>query len=196
VQAWAVDGDTVAVYDARRGRRDEERFTVESPCRVVRSRSFGRDAHRDGAPTDEIRTADTFVFASDGLHVAMAPAAGGFERGALVTACVDSRVYRFDEQSRRCQSSLGTIDGLGPPPSMECAIDPGAVEPSLVLRPMEGGESVRLPFYGDALLSPELLAHVAEARPSFREAMRRADALVDVEGGARGEMPPARQTDE
>ncbi len=104
VEAWADDGDAVTVYDAIRGRRDEERFAVRSPCRVVHSRSIHRDPYLDGGPGEEIVTTDTFVFASDGLHVAMAPAASGFRRGALVSACVGNRVYTFNAQDGRCQS--------------------------------------------------------------------------------------------
>ncbi len=68
--------------------------------------------------------------------------------------------------------------------------------PSFVLRPIEGGESVWLAFYGDALLSPALLAHVADTQPSLRGAMRRADAVVAAEARVRGLSPRARLTDE
>ncbi len=65
----------------------------------------------------------------------------------------------------------------------ECSIETGFPTSSFVMRPLEGGDSLRLTFYGDALLSPELLAHVAEAQPSFPEAVRRAVTLAQSGAG-------------
>jgi hypothetical protein len=62
----------------------------------------------------------------------------------------------------------------------ECSVERGATTRSFVVRPVEGGEPVRLEFYGHALLSEPLVAHVAERRPTFTGAVRRADGLAEL----------------
>jgi hypothetical protein len=171
VEAWNVKGDHVSVYDAKRGRVDDEKFALVSPCRVARTRVV------DGKP-DAVVTDDTFVFASDGLHVARAPAAGGFQRGQTIEACIGENVYRYDTHTDAC----ARLDATGAQPPVtdqaECAIDHGPVSSSFVVRPMEGGATVRLDFYaGGALLSQALVAHIAEPRTTFTGAVRRADSL-------------------
>jgi hypothetical protein len=183
VQAWDVEGDAVTVYDGRSRRQRRDSFALTSPCRLTHSRSLGTDEYLDGSPSGGILTADTFVFSSDGLHVAASAAAGGFRRGPLVTACVGSHLYAFDAGSAVCQTWSEAAPGPELTPRMECAIDTSVASTSFVLRPGGGGDSVRLPFYGDALLSPDLLAHVAEVEPSFHEATRRVDAIVHPDGG-------------
>jgi hypothetical protein len=183
IQAWGVDGDAVTVYDGRTKRQRRDGFALLSPCRLTRTRSLGVDPYLDGSPSEGITTADTFVFSSDGLHVAMSPAAGGFRRGPLVTACVGSHLYAFDVGTSVCQTWNEEARGPALTPRMECAIDASVAPTSFVLRPGGGGVSVRLPFYGDALLSPELLVHIAEAEPSFHDATRRVDAITARDPG-------------
>ena len=172
VQAWTLEGDRLTVYDARRQTRWQERFALSSSCSVVRTRDVGS--------TGAIVSVDTFAFAGDGLHVARAPAGGGIRVGSLVTACARGRVYTFDATTGRCQARnvLGAETTGRQAPNMECAIVSGDVAPSFVLRPLEGGTSVTLSFYGDALLSTTLAANVAEPEPSFAAAVARADAVV------------------
>jgi hypothetical protein len=171
VEAWNVKGDHVSVYDAKRGRVEDETFALVSPCRVARTRVV------DGKPAAVV-TDDTFVFASDGLHVAKAPAAGGFQRGPMIEACVGDNVYQYDTRTDACARLDAT--GAQPPATeqAECAIDHGPVSSSFVVRPLEGGTTVRLDFYdGGALLSQPLVAHIAEPRATFTGAVRRADSL-------------------
>ena len=84
-------GDSVTVYDATRRRTEKQRFSLVSPCRIARTRALP-----DGT---SVKTYDTFVFARDGLHVAQAPASGGFRRDGRVTAYIDDHVYTFEVQS-------------------------------------------------------------------------------------------------
>lgn len=184
VQAWDVHGDSVTVYDAARGRSDVDRFALSSPCRVSRSVAIGHDPNLGDGSSEEVTTTDTFVFAADGLHVAVAPAAGGFLRGSLVIACVGDRVYTLERLGGTCRTWTEAMSAPALAPRPECVIDSSPAGPAFVLRRSGWGESVRLPFYGDALLSPELLAHVAETQASFHEAVRRADALAHREAGA------------
>ena len=172
VEAWNVKGDHVSVYDAKHGRVYDEKFTLVSPCRIARSRVI------DGRP-DAVVTDDTFVFASDGLHVARAPAAGGFQRGPMIEACVDAHVYQYDTRTGACMK----LDGAAAEPPLteraECAVEHGLVTSSFVVRPLEGGATVRLDFYpGGALLSQALVAHIADRRPTFIGAVHRADAFA------------------
>jgi len=180
IQAWNVRATMVTVYDATDHRTEEEGFTVPSPCRISRTRRIGVDPELDARPVEDVITIDTFVFAGDGLHVAMTPAGGGFRRGAIITACVGDRLYTFDDHLSYCDTwSLP----MSEPPlarSARCRIEPGPASTSFVLERVGWGEAVRLTFYGDALLSPALLAEVAEPTPSFREATDRADALANA----------------
>jgi hypothetical protein len=178
IQAWSVDGDAVTVYDGRTKRQRRDGFSLPSPCRLTHSRPDGVDPYLDGSPRETITTADTFVFASDGLHVAMSSAAGGLRRGSLVTACVGSHLYGFDVRTSLCQTWSEEARGPVLTPRVECGIDASLGPPSFVLQPVGGGASLRLPFYGDALLSPDLLSHIAEVEASFHDAMRRVDALT------------------
>jgi hypothetical protein len=167
VQAWSVNGSSVSVYDATRRRTEKQRFSLVSPCRIARTRTLP-----DGT---SVKTYDTFVFARDGLHVAQAPASGGFRRDGRVTACIDDHVYTFEVQSTRCRRYSARM--AGPSTSVECTLTSTGASSSFVVRPLQGDESSRIDFYGDALLSRALLAHVAERSPSFYEAQRRADRL-------------------
>jgi hypothetical protein len=171
VQAWNVTGDHVSVYDAKQHHVDDEKFALVSPCRV--SRSLVVDGKQQA-----IVTSDTFVFASDGLHVARAPAAGGFQQGAIVDACIGDDVYEYDTRAGSCERL--PVTGSAPPLTdrAECSLDHGLVSTSFVVRSGGGGTSTRLDFYGGALLSQPLLAHIAEHRPTFVGAVRRADALA------------------
>jgi hypothetical protein len=171
VQAWSVRGDHVTVYDAGQRVRWEGSFSLRSPCHVARTRQG------DGGPNDAVTTTDTFVFASDGLHVGMGATPGGFRRGSLVTACVGDHVYTFDASTGNCQRWNETMTGDPLTPDTECAIAVGVGNTAFVLRRFEVGSDVRLTFDGDALLSPTLAAQVAEPQPSFGAAVQRADAL-------------------
>ena len=97
VQAWAVQGSSVDVYDPRSGQDRRERFTLVSPCRLVRTQY-------NGSGEAETVSTNTFAFAPDGLHVAPAQSAGGLKRGNLITACIGDNVYTFDTQSGQCGS--------------------------------------------------------------------------------------------
>ena len=172
VQAWNLQGDELTVYDATRKSQWQEHFSLSSPCSVVRTRSLGGEG--------DLVTIDTFAFAADGLHVGPPPAGGGIRGGPVVTACVDKRVYTFDSNTGRCQ----TRNALGPEslgraaPNIECTIQHGPLTPSFVLRPLGGGTSVTMGFYGDALLSSSLAASLAEPQPTFAAAVERANSLV------------------
>ena len=95
-----------------------------------------------------------------------------------MTACVGDRLYTFDTSTRSCQRWNETMTGDPLTPDTECVIAVGLGTTAFVLRPLEGGSSVRLTFDGDALLSPTLVAQVAEPQPSFSAAVQRADAVV------------------
>jgi hypothetical protein len=172
VQAWSVRGDHVTVYDAAQRTRWEGSFSLSSPCHVARTQPI------DGGSSDAVTTTNTFVFASDGLHVGMGTVAGGLRRGSLVTACVGDHLYTFDTGTRSCQRWNETMTGDPLTPDTECVIAAGFGTTAFVLRPLEGGSSVRLTFDGDALLSPTLVAQVAEPQPSFSSAVQRADTVV------------------
>ncbi len=191
-RAWDVGGDTVTIYDPARRRSVKERFALVSPCRLVHVRPIGSDPYLDGGGSEQIATTDTFVFASDGLHVAAAPAAGGFRRGSVVIACIGDHLYRSEPRSALCGTWAMPVAGPAMSSGFECGIDQGVLVDELVVRPFGGGESMRLPFYGDALLSPALVAHVAEAQPSFEEATRRADALLHGDARVRIHMGSGR----
>lgn len=166
VQAWAVQGNSVEVYDPASGQSRQEQFTLESPCRLVRRQSEGAGS--------EIVSKNTFAFAPDGLHVAPAESAGGLRRGSLMTACVGDHVYTLDTESGRCQKWNATMS-VSPTSAEECAFDPSP--PAFVLRHFQGGEDVRLRVSGDALLSPGLSAQVAAPQRTFQAAIRMATAM-------------------
>lgn len=174
IQAWSVDGDSVTVYDPITHRSQSEKFTLKSPCRLVRSQSV------DTGEGQTVLTTNTFAFAPDGLHVAPSKAGGGERRGAILTACVGDHVYTFDTGTQQCRKWNETMSGE-PTPAAGCALD--AFPPSLVLRQIgEATEDVRLNLEGDALLSSGLDADVTERQPSFGAARKRADALVSEPG--------------
>ena len=162
VQAWAVQGNSVDVYDPRSGQDRRERFTLVSPCRLVRTQS-------DGSGGAETVSTNTFAFAPDGLHVAPAQSAGGLKRGNLITACIGDNVYTFDTQSGQCQKWNATMSG-SPTSAEGCALDPSP--PAFVLQHFQGGEDLRLNLSGDALLSPGLAAQVAAPQRGFQAAIR------------------------
>jgi hypothetical protein len=165
IGAWSVHGASVTVYDPVTRRTEEQEFVLESPCRLVRKESRRQST---------VLTNNTFAFAPGGLYVASAQAAGGLRTGSVVTACVDDDVYTFDTRSHRCQKRNAT-SGHGPTPaSGECVLDSS----SFVIRRPGAGNDVRLNFSGDALLSPNLAAQVAEPQASFEAAILRANALV------------------
>jgi hypothetical protein len=167
VQAWAVQGSSVDVYDPGWGQSRRERFTLVSPCRLVRTQS-------DGSGGDQTTSTNTFAFAPDGLHVAPADSAGGLRRGNLMTACIGDHVYTFDTQSGQCQKWNATMS-VSPTSAEECAFEPSP--PAFVLRHLEGGKDVRLNVSGDALLSPGLAAQVAAPQRTFQAAIRMATGL-------------------
>lgn len=169
VQAWSVRDGDVLVYDARRRDTRREQFEVVSPCRVARTLVMQDGTRRT--------TFDTFVFARDGLHVAPSPAPGGVRWGPHVLACVGNDVYRFEAGEPVCSRFDTGSDGLRSTARAECSLVETPAGSSFVLRPLGGGESVRLDVYGDALLSQPLLGLVAERRASFADAVLRADAL-------------------
>jgi hypothetical protein len=176
VQVWNVKGNEVSVYDAGRSSVEEEHFALVSPCRVSRT-AFVGTASVDGGQ-GAIVTSDIFVFADDGLHVARAPAAGGFQQGSLVDVCAGDSFYQYDARTDTCerQDATATLPVLTD--RAECAIYKGVANVSFVVRPIEGGTPVWMDFYGRALLSQGLVAHIAERRPTFVGATRRADALA------------------
>jgi hypothetical protein len=109
----------------------------------------------------------------------MAPAGAGFRDGERVTACIEDRVYEYDTRSEQCRRWDALMTGPAGPAQAECSVVESGGSSTFVVRPFGGGESMRLDFQGDALLSPPLLAHVVEARPSFEEARREADAVAE-----------------
>jgi hypothetical protein len=168
IQAWSVQGNSVVVYDPTTHSQKSEKFTLESPCRLVRTES-------PGAQTVVVTT-NTFAFASDGLHVGSPQAAGGLRRGPLLTACVGDRVYTFDERTGHCQMQPADKGG-SPTPAGACAVS--ATPPAFVLRRLDGvGEDVWMNFAGDGLLSPALAGAVSDKQPTFDAAIRRADTLA------------------
>jgi hypothetical protein len=194
VQAWMVRGSEVTVYDA--GRRDavEETFVIVSPCRVERTRPLDQGSQ-------SIVTADTFAFASDGLHIALPPAAGGMAESGAAWVCVDDSVYTVDgplSACRRWASSL-TVELTR---SAECEIGGADDRGSFVIRPSSGGSTTRLGaehtvlLSGDrtALLSVELQAGQAQRMRTFDEARRSADAITAREPwcGAKADRPECR----
>jgi hypothetical protein len=190
VQAWNVHGDAVTVYDASRKRTREDRFAVPSPCRVSRARVIGDDPYLRTDAAEWQTTFDTFVFASDGLHVALAPSDGGFRRGARVMVCLGDHLVTFGSRGSSC-SRWGNGEGgtlTFPTAAGECAIEPGPAV-SFTLQPLQGGDVIRVPVYGDALMSAPLFAHVAEPEPSFQQAQREADALVHRASAEAGSTP-------
>lgn len=170
VEAWSVEGDTVAVYDPVARRTDTQQLVLESPCRLVRKRSI------DSGEGQTVSTTNTFAFAPDGLHIATADAPGGQRVGDTLIACIGDHVYTYDTRTQNCQKWNDTMTG-SPLPASECVFD--ATPPSFVLRRFEtGSNDVRLNLDGDALLSPGLAAQVTERQPSFGAARQRADALL------------------
>jgi len=176
IQAWSVRGDRVSVYDAVRRDTVRERFALVSPCRLQRTLVLAHGS--------EDTSRDTFVFADDGLHVARAPASGGSRVGELVTACIGEHVYRYWANSQRCLQWDAAMTGPPVTPNAECAIVSDGVTTSFVVRPLEGGSSLHVDLYGQALLSDPLLAHVAERSPDFDAAKARADRLRAPSGKA------------
>jgi hypothetical protein len=167
IQAWSVQGNSVVVYDPYSGSRESQRFTLQSPCRLVRTEPLGGGS--------SIVTANTFAFAVDGLHVGPAAAAGGARRGALLTACVGHHVYTVDTRTGRCLEQPADLS-MGPMTSdADCSVS--GTPPSLVLRRPEEGRDVQLSVWGNGLLSPELVGSISERQPSFNAAVQRADAL-------------------
>jgi hypothetical protein len=167
VQAWAVQGGSVEVYDPASGQSRREQFTLESPCRIVRKQS-------NGSGGAETVSTNTFVFGSDGLYVAPAQVAGGLRRGNLLTACIGDHVYTFDTRSQQCQKWDAAMSG-NPMPAEECEV--GGSPPAFVLRRYAFGQDVRLNVSGEALLSPGLAAQVSEPQRTFQAAIRLATAL-------------------
>jgi hypothetical protein len=169
VQAWAVHGNIVTVHDATQRWSAEESFTVRSPCGLVRTLPM-----EHGTRT----TSNTFVFAGDTLHVALGSVAGGMLENTVVNACVGDRVYLYDPETNRCEQWNASMTGSWTMPDAECSVHQGPVTSTFVLRTYANADSERLAFYGDALLSPMLEAHVAEPRASFDDACERADSLA------------------
>jgi hypothetical protein len=166
VQAWAVQGSSVEVYDPASGQSRQEQFTLQSPCQIVRSASDGSGG--------EISVTNTFAFAPDGLHLASALTPGGLRRGNLYGACIGDHVYTFDTQSGQCQQWNATMTGS--PTAFEgCAVD--SSPPAFVLRHFQGGPDVRLGVSGNALLSPGLAGQVASQAWTFQAAIRLATGL-------------------
>jgi hypothetical protein len=176
VQAWHVRGDVARVYDARRNATETESFSIVAPCRVARVRVLPNRT--------TITDYDTFVFARDGLHLAMAPANGGFLRGGVATACVGRDLIVFDTRTKICRSRPMLAPGPMSLAQYECVMVRAPGGPYLSIRALSGGDTVRLGVYGNALLSNALLAHVAEPAPSFDAAIRRA-AMIQGNLGAR-----------
>ena len=168
-QAWSVRGDRVVVYDAARRETQEDGFAIVSPCRVQRTRVL--------PSRTTVITYDTFVFARGVLHVARAPAAGGFRRDGVITACIGDTVYRYEPVSAQCWQSNADMSSPPREADAECSVVTTDIGSAFVVRHFDGSATTRLDFYGDDLLSPVLLASVAERWPTFDEAVRRADHL-------------------
>jgi hypothetical protein len=129
VQVWNAKENEVSVYDAGRSSVEEEHFALVSPCRIART-AFAGTASVDGGQ-GAIVTSDTFVFADDGLHVARAPAAGGFQQGPLVDVCVGDSFYRYDTRTDTCERQDATAIPQVVTDRAECAIYKGvATTPS------------------------------------------------------------------
>ena len=169
IQAWEVHGDRVHVYDALRRDIEDDSFGLVSPCRVVRTRTL--------PDAGQVVSYATFAFAQDGLHAALAPENGGATHGNLVAACLGESVYLYDTASRGCRRWDAAMAGAPMEAGGECAVVQSPVVRSFVVRPFGGGDSHEVDFYGEALLSPTLLAHGAERCPSFTQARARADDL-------------------
>jgi hypothetical protein len=168
-QAWEVHGGSVRVYDAGGKWEAEERFSVATPCSLVRTRSTG--------PGTETATADTFAFGDDGLHLVLAPAPGGLVRNDLITVCARNHVYSYDIRTKQCLRWDPTMTLASSSSREQCAITHGPVTEEFALRPLGGGASTHVVIQAGALLSPELAAHLAEPEPSWEAAVRRAEQL-------------------
>ena len=186
VQAWGVDGDAVTVYDTARGRSDVERFAVNSPCHLTLTLSIGGDPNLDGNPREVVTSTDTFVFARDGLHVAMAAAAGGFRRGSHVVACIGDRLYAYDTRSARCEAWLDLANTPSLEREQQCAIDTSTAAAAFIVSTSGTDEPLSIPLYDDALMSAPLVGSVAEPQASFHEAVQRADAILKAATRAEG----------
>jgi hypothetical protein len=165
VQAWNVHGDGVTVYDGATKTTEEEALFAVSPCRVARTRALD-----DGT---SVTTFGTFAFAGDKLYVARTPATGGLRRGGTIVACVDADVYEYDITNGQCRRRDTTTQRPAAYANTDCAVVREGAATTFVVRPLQGGDTVAIPFYGDALLSQELMAHPAEHFPSFAAAIRR-----------------------
>ncbi len=175
VEAWSVRGATVRVYDAQARRSVDEDFALVSPCRATRTRHLGLGR----GPGAEARTTSyTFVFAGDGLYVGPPSAPGGFQRDGRVVACIGAHVFSFDVRTGGCARWNETMSGAPESSDVECVVENGFVGRAFVVRPLGGGQSTELDFYGDALLSPALAALRAEPTASYDEAVRRAEVLL------------------
>jgi len=169
-QAWDIHGGLVSVHDASRGWDAEERLRVRSPCSLVRTRPLPNGA--------EIKTANTFAFAPDGLHIALEGVAGGLRQDGIITACARGQVYTYDEQTNACGRWDAEITSLFPSTGTICEVTHGPVTTTFVLSPLGGGDSTRIDIYDGALLSSELVAVVAQPEPSWEAALARANELV------------------
>ncbi len=169
VEAWNVRGNTVTVYLPASGHKQTQRLTLQSPCRLVRSREL------EGGGKAVVAT-NTFAFAPDGPHVGPAQAAAGVRRGSTLTMCIGDHVYTYDERSGSCQRWSRDMSGSPLPAQAECVLVPSPR--SFVLRRLEGPSDVHLNFAGDALLSPAIVSGAAEHEPTFFAAIQRANALV------------------
>jgi hypothetical protein len=166
VQAWQVQGTSVLVYDPSTGRSESQQFRLESPCRVVRTRSSG-----DGGT---VESRDNFAFASDGLHVGPPEAAGGVRQGPVLTACAGEQMYTLDLRTGTCH--VQPADMSGSQQTADCTLSP--TPPSLVLRRFGEGQDTRLDILGDGLLSMPLAASATEPQPSLERAIARANVLA------------------
>ena len=170
-----------------RPRVREERFALPSPCRVSRVRSIGDDPYLDAGAAEQLTTLDTFAFASDGLHVALAPADGGFRRGIRVTACLGDRLVTFDTRGSNClRWGAGAGGTITFPTLAECAIESGPGS-SFVLRPLLGGEAVRLPSTG--MRSCRRHCCFTSPSPSLRSSRRDAGPTRSSTAGGRAHGP-------
>lgn len=167
VEAWNVRGNTITVYHPTTGRKETARFTLQSPCRLVRTREL------EGG--EKTVTTNTFAFAPDGPHVGPAQAAAGARRGDVLTMCVGNRVYTYDEQTQSCQRWSRDMSGSPLPAQATCARV--ASPPGFVIRRENGAGDVHMNLAGDALLSSTLTG-AAERRHSFYSAIQRANAMV------------------
>ena len=167
VEAWSVRGDEVIVYHPISGKKETQRFVVQSPCRLVRTRRL------EGGG-EAIVSANSFAFAPDGAHVGPPQAAAGVRKGDTLTVCAGDHVYTYDERTRVCQRWARDMSG-SPRTATEC--DRIASPPSFVLRRLDGGADVRLNFAGDALLSPALQKGASERQRTFFAAIQRAKVL-------------------